>query len=184
MSEKRGPSPLRQVSAGVFEMDDRIVTVDRETVRQLVEAAKAEPLNRARLCAHADPQNALHEMVIVLAHGTYVRPHRHRTKSESFHVIEGGCDLVIFKDTGEIDRVIALSAYETGAIFFYRLADCLYHTVLVQSELFIMHETTNGPFQVGEAEFASWAPPAENRSAVFDYMNNLMAQIQAKRRDN
>jgi cupin fold WbuC family metalloprotein len=184
MNAKGGRSPLKQFSAGVFGTDDRIVTVNRDTVRELAEAATSEPLKRARLCAHADPQNALHEMVIVLARGTYVRPHRHRAKSESFHVIEGTCDLVLFNDNGEIDRVIPLGAYETGDIFFYRLSDSVYHTVLVNSELFVMHETTNGPFQPGEAEFASWSPPAENQSAACDYMNSLKPRIEAARRDH
>lgn len=181
MSDKRGQSPLKQVSAGVFATDDRVVTVNCDTIRQLADAARSEPLKRTRLCAHADPRNPLHEMVIVLARGTYVRPHRHREKSESFHVIEGTCDLVLFSDTGQIDRVITLGPYETGAVFFYRLSDPVYHTVLVKSELFIMHETTNGPFRAGEAEFASWAPLAENQSAVVEYMNDLKRQIETAR---
>src|SRR5204862_7175921 len=68
---------------------------------------------RARLCAHPNPDDPLHEMLIVLDRGTYVRPHRHAGKSESFHVIEGELDVVLFAYDGPVRDVIRNGSYGT-----------------------------------------------------------------------
>jgi cupin fold WbuC family metalloprotein len=183
MMEDTVASPLQAISAGVFGVADPIVTVTRQMVDQLARAAAAQPLKRARLCAHRASEDPLHEMLIVLARGTYIRPHRHFRKSESFHVIEGTCDLVLFDDSGGVQRIISLGAYESGKIFFYRLSEALYHTVLVTSDRFIIHETTNGPLRQQDSEFAAWSPAAEETNAARDYMNALLVRVEAGRQD-
>ena len=172
-------SPLERVSPAVFGTKDRVVRVTRDAVRQIAATAAQQPLKRARFCAHATPQDPLHEMLIVLTRGTYIRPHRHFNKSESFHVVEGRCDLVLFDESGAIQQVLQLGAYETGKIFFYRLSDPIYHTLLIKSDAFVVHETTNGPFEQGDCEFASWAPDAENATAANSYMADLAARAAA-----
>lgn len=183
MMENTDVSPLQAISAGVFGVAGPIVTVTRRMIDQLEAVAAAQPLKRARLCAHRSSEDPLHEMLIVLARGTYIRPHRHFGKSESFHVIEGTCNLVLFDDMGDIQRVISLGTYESGKIFFYRLSEAMYHTVLVTSERFIIHETTNGPLRPHDSEFAVWSPAAEDANAARDYVNALMVRVQALRQD-
>src|SRR5204862_7136681 len=102
---------------------------------------------RARLCAHPNPDDPLHEMLIVLDRGTYVRPHRHAGKSESFHVIEGELDVVLFDYDGTVRDVVRMGPYGSGRAFYYRLMEPCYHTVLVSTPFALFHETTNGPFR-------------------------------------
>jgi cupin fold WbuC family metalloprotein len=182
MTNEMAETILKPLSPGVFGVIDPIVTVTRATVGQLAREAANVPLRRARLCAHHAPDDLLHEMLIVLANGTYIRPHRHFGKTESFHVIEGTCDLVLFDDTGAIHRVLELGSYESGLIFFYRLAEPMYHTVLISSDRFIVHETTNGPLRREDSEFAQWAPPADDPQAANDYMETLMRKVEGGRR--
>lgn len=174
-------SPLERVSPAVFGTSDPVVRLTREGVRQIAATAAEQPLKRARFCAHRSPQDSLHEMLIVLARGTYIRPHRHFNKSESFHVVEGRCALVLFDESGAIQQILELGAYDSGKIFFYRLSDPTYHTLLVESDAFVVHETTNGPFQSGDCEFANWAPDADAPMAN-SYMADLAARVEATRR--
>jgi cupin fold WbuC family metalloprotein len=149
-----------------------VVRVRASDLVTVVERGKASPRKRARLCTHPDSADSLHEMMICLAHGTYVRPHRHTGKSESFHIIEGELDVVLFADDGTIREVIHMRPFHTGCVFFYRLMENCFHTVLVNSPHVLFHETTNGPFDPADTEFAAWAP-AEGEDRVADYVATL-----------
>ena len=78
----------RRINDEVYVSDGPIVKVSRDDVEELKRLAGRTPRQRVRLCAHHRAEDALHEMLIVLGRGTYVRPHRHVNKTESFHVIE------------------------------------------------------------------------------------------------
>lgn len=112
-------------------------------------------------------------MLIALDRGTYVRPHRHPDKSESFHVVEGALSVVLFGDEGQVRETIPLGEYASGRAFYYRLAEPVYHTLLVQSPVAVIHETTNGPFDRSATEYAPWAPAEEDGDASCAYLHEL-----------
>ncbi len=107
----------------------RVTAADLAAVR---DRGTRSPRKRARLCTHPVPTDPLHEMLICLARGTYVRPHRHAGKSESFHIIEGELDVLLFHDGGSIREVIRMGPYQSGKVFFYRLMEPCFHTVLAE----------------------------------------------------
>src|SRR5580704_9266068 len=92
-------------SAEVLYADERIVTIDAADIADLAGAAAVNPRRRIRVCAHRSVDDRLHEMVIVHTKDTYVRPHKHLGKAESFHVIEGEVDVVVFDEHGAVDEV-------------------------------------------------------------------------------
>jgi cupin fold WbuC family metalloprotein len=145
-------------SAEVLYADERIVTVDAAGISEMRLAADKNDRRRIRLCAHRSVEDPLHEMLIVHAKDTYVRPHKHLGKSESFHVIEGEADVVMFDDHGNVTDVIQVGPFSSGRPFFYRIADPLFHTLLIRSDVLVFHETTTGPFRRSETVFAPWAP--------------------------
>jgi cupin fold WbuC family metalloprotein len=144
-------------SEEVLYTDQTITCVDRPFLEMLKTRAMETERKRIRLCTHANLEDGLHEMLIVLHRDTYVPPHAHQGKSESYHLIEGGLDVVIFQDDGTPDLVIPLSVDGQGG-FYYRLSEQRFHTVLVKSEWVVFHETTNGPFRRENTVFPSWAP--------------------------
>ncbi len=148
----------KQLNDQVFVADEPIVRVGAATIAELKAVAASNDRRRARLCVHRSNEDPLHEMLIVLDRATYVQPHRHRNKSESFHVVDGTLDVVIFTEAGDIEDVIEMGPFGGGRHFYYRLADAAYHTVVPRSDQAVIHETTNGPFDPAESEFAAWAP--------------------------
>lgn len=116
-------------------------------------------------------------MLIALSKGTYVRPHRHARKTESFHVVEGLGRVVIFDDKGDIRNVVEMGPPGSGRPFYYRLQKPYYHTVLVTSDAFVIHETTDGPFKASETEFAPWAPEEEDPLGRRAFLKQLRATI-------
>jgi cupin fold WbuC family metalloprotein len=143
-------------------------------VNSLKELAYKSPLKRARFCAHHSSDDLIHEMLITLHKDTYIQPHRHSFKSESFQVIEGEAEVLIFTDNGKVKQRIMLSSYDQDGCFYYRLNECSYHTVIVKSEFFVFLETTNGPFNKASSEYASWAPTEDaSKYKIKSYLKSL-----------
>jgi cupin fold WbuC family metalloprotein len=172
MTTKRQRGP-RVESAEVLYAAEGLVTLDADGVAQLKRDAARIPRHRIRLCAHASLDDRLHEMLIVHERGCYVRPHKHVGKSESFHVIEGEVDVVIFDDAGGVADVIPMGTYASGRPFFYRLAEPTFHTLLIRSPVLVFHETTNGPFRREETLFAPWAPDDSQSDDVRRFLSGL-----------
>jgi cupin fold WbuC family metalloprotein len=160
-------------SAEVIYAGDGIVTVDAGAIGDLKRGAERNPRRRIRLCAHSGVDDRLHEMVIVHERGCYVRPHKHLGKSESFHVIEGDVDVVIFDDGGAVTQVIQMGSFSSGRPFFYRIADPLFHTLLIRSDVLVFHETTAGPFRREDTVFAPWAPDESSSEAVTRFVSGV-----------
>ncbi|MDP2342935.1 MAG: WbuC family cupin fold metalloprotein [Deltaproteobacteria bacterium] len=168
---------MHESAPGVFVCADDVVFVDDGVIAALKAAVPGSPLGRVRLCAHRHADDRVQEMLIVLGRASYVRPHRHLAKTESFHVVEGEADVVVFADDGAIERVVPLGPPGGGWSFFYRLQTSRFHTVLIRSEYLVIHETTNGPFRPDETVQASWAPADDDDDAVARYVAELERRI-------
>ncbi|MBP7830249.1 MAG: WbuC family cupin fold metalloprotein [Kiritimatiellae bacterium] len=161
---------------------ERPVVLDRAFVEDLKRQADLNPRRRIRICAHEDPGEPIHEMLIVHAHMTYVRPHKHLTRIESFHVIEGEADMVMFDERGGTARVIRMGPYGSGLPFYYRLAEPVYHTLLIYTPHLVFKEVTNGPFNRCDTAFPAWAPEDGQGAAVEDYLKDLQERVRRETR--
>jgi cupin fold WbuC family metalloprotein len=166
---------LKRVNNEVAIANEKVVKAGRSEIETLKEFVRISSLGRSRICAHTDSSDPLHEMIIALAKTTYIRPHKHYDKSESFHIIEGELDVILFDEAGHISDVIPMGLHETGRIFYYRLSEPLFHTLLIRTDLVIVHETTNGPFKKDDAVFAPWSPQETDLERAQEFMR-LMAE--------
>lgn len=152
---------------------DSIVQLDSIDINELKEKANRNHRKRIRICAHKDITENIHEMIIVHEKSCYVRPHRHLNKTESFHIIEGKAEIILFNEDGSIDQSISMGDITSGLKFFYRLPPFRYHTILIQSDVLVFHETTNGPFRFEDTKLAPWSPDEKDTDSVFHYMQML-----------
>ena len=67
---------------------DPIVTLSRSDARHLIGLAERAEKRRSRICAHPTETDRLHEMLVVLDRSSYVRPHKHVGKVESYQIVE------------------------------------------------------------------------------------------------
>jgi len=169
--------PINTLNAEVLVSDEPFLQVSRADMQRLVSGAATNARKRMRLCAHAQVTDPLHEMLIAMAREIYVRPHKHRNKSESVHVIEGSADLIIFDDAGGISQVVRLGDYTSGLRFYYRMSGPDYHMLLIRSEMLVVHEVTNGPFNRADTIFAPWAPDEADRAGQAAFIDKLQQSI-------
>ncbi len=168
---------LDRISDEIYVTRSAVVSLGDAEIEFLKAQAVSSPKGRARICAHRSSDDSLHEMLIVLSRESYVQPHKHLGKSESFHIIEGEVDVAIFDDVGQISDVVSLGAMGTGRKFFYRLSDSRFHTLLIHSDMLVMHEVTNGPFIKGQSINASFSPSDGNPEETKIYMKNIAREV-------
>lgn len=167
---------LEQTGPDVFQLRGDLVTIDESDIAFVKAKARESGTGRARICIHPDGSDPLHQMIIALHRSTYVRPHRHPGKSESFHVIDGRVLIVFFDDGGEPVHFIDLEAGGNRP-FSHRVSVPLYHTVIPVSETCVVHEITNGPFNPADTDFAAWGPDPEDNHGIETFKNTLLSGI-------
>jgi len=165
---------LHRINDGVFVAQDPIVKIGSDEIDFIKAQSAVNDRKRARICMHKNNEDSLHEMVIAISAKSYIHPHKHPTKSESFHVIEGEVDVVVFDDAGEVSGIFELGDPTTNKAFFYRLDQCLFHTLLLKTNYLVVHEVTNGPFLRENPLLAPWAPPEGDIVKTNRYMEHVL----------
>jgi cupin fold WbuC family metalloprotein len=170
---------LVQKSPEVFLAEGPIAAIGQGELNTLRAAVKSSAKRRARINTHPDGDDALHEMIIAIDPTSYIRPHKHPGKSEAFHIIEGEVDIVVFTDTGEIDRIVPLGPPGSGRSFYYRMSSAFFHTLIIRSDVLIVHEITNGPFRPAATVFADFAPDDREPEKAAAYQVELLRRVAA-----
>ncbi len=161
----------------VFYIKGDTVSINERDIAGLIEKAGLNPRKRARICMHGHVGHRLHEMIIVHHRGVYVRPHYHMDKTESFHILAGDADIVLFNEEGKVSAVIPVGAYGTDQTFYCRLPEGCHHSMIVHSEIFVVHEITGGPFRREQTFFPDWAPPENDHAGIERFFRQVTAAI-------
>lgn len=164
----------KQVEPDVFYTASSPVSATADDLRMIENHARNSSRGRARLCAHPDAQDGLHEMLICLMRHCYVRPHRH-SKVESALILSGECDLVLFDEQGKVVDLRSLGPFGSGRPFFVRLGQPTFHTYLIRTESLLFLETTPGPFDRNQTEYAEWAP--DEKGSVDRFLQDLERRV-------
>ncbi len=139
--------------------------------------AASSPRRRMNHNFHGNMEENPHRFLNVMLKDTYVRPHRHSEppKAESFIVLEGAADVIIFDDNGSIEARYMLGATSgEGHLWGVDLAPGIWHTIVPRTERVVCFEVKPGPWvQATDKEFASWAP-AEGDPAALEYQRSLL----------
>jgi cupin fold WbuC family metalloprotein len=171
--EMQPDAGYRVESSEVFYTSDGVAFAGAGDIAFLKARAANNARGRARLCFHQAPDAAVHEMLIVHHRACYVRPHRHKTNSESLQVIEGTARAVFFSDDGSVERTVTMSGVAGSSRSYYRIPPCVWHSLLIESEWLVFMEVTQGPFSRENTEFALWAPDGTDEDAVRRYRSDL-----------
>ena len=174
-----GLEDLTEVTSGVYYSPHALPIVDAGVVEFLKQAARTAPRRRARFCAHQSPEVEQHEMLIVSHSETYVAPHRHFHKLESFVILEGLADIILFDERGGVEKVVKMGPQSSGRPFFYFMPPRQFHSLSIDTELLVFLESTKGPFRLDDREHAVWAPDAEDTANGRAYIASILRNAHA-----
>jgi len=176
---------LDQLSISVTKENDEVLyssesvtKVTQKDIGILKLLAKKNTTKKIRLCAHNSKNDLLHDMIIIHSKDTYVRPHKHLMKDESMHVLDGIMEVVVFDENGTIEDVFQMGNYSSYKPFFYRMPRNTMHTVIVKLDTVVFAESTVGPFNRNETQFADWAPINTDYKGRTIFLNNLRKGIE------
>ena len=156
------------VSADVYYAADPIVNVGAQDLQFLLNEVPGQAKQRVRLCAHRGTDDAMQEMFIAFTSESYLRPSLH-LKDESLHVLSGRGTYLFFDDDGEVVDRIPLGEYGSDRAFYCRIPRDTYHALVVESDVLLIHEITEGPFNRADTVFAPWAPGENDVDGVVKY---------------
>jgi len=152
-----------------------IIEIDHSLLHELKQRALRAPRRRARVCLHKSHQDSIQEMLICFCIDSYIPPHRHTNKNESYHIVEGRATVYILDESGRVRRQIEMGDFSSKKTFFYRLSTDAWHTMVPRTEFVILHEVTDGPFLQQDNDLPSWAPRVDDAAGVERYLQMLAA---------
>jgi len=164
---------FRQVAPEVYYASTAFAAAGPEAVGLIKKIAGSTPRRRCRICFHPDPAAPAQAMLIAMHASSYVRPHRHFTKSETLTALEGTATTLLFDTAGAVTERVPMAPFGTDRAFFYRMPEMIFHTLIFETDWFVYLETTTGPFDPTDSEGAAWAPPESNPDAGHSYLNGL-----------
>ncbi len=130
-----------------------------EIIDLLKDQVRGTPGAAARVCFHDGPQAPVHDMVIVFRGGGPAQPaHKHLTREETYHIIEGKLRLQFFDDKGKKTGACTLGASGTGLPLVYRVPHDIFHATEPDSEFAVFHESRPGPFEAADTVVSDWKP--------------------------
>lgn len=124
---------------------------------ELAAKAATSPRRRAHYNLHSSATDVVQRFIVVALRDSYVRPHRHWTKSELLMGIRGQLETVLFDVDGQVTARCVIG--EGTANVAYELPQGTWHTLLPLTDGAAFLEVKEGPYDpANAAEFASWAP--------------------------
>lgn len=133
---------------------------------EMTAKAAASPRRRAHHNLHSSAEDPVQRFVVVAHSDTYIRPHRHLTKSELCTVVRGRFEVVVFDADGTIVERTLIGEGTPNLAF--ELPRETWHTLLVQTDGAAFVEIKEGPYDPSSAaEFARWAPEEGQATADF-----------------
>ena len=157
---------------------DSIVNLAAQDLADIKKMEKLNSRQRIRICSHSNTNDKIHEMIIYHPKGTYVPPHKHLGKCESFHLISGEIDCVIFNNQGNITKSFPMGDYSSGKMFYYRIPEDTFHTQIFKKDTFF-HEVTEGPFNREDTSIANWAPDEKEIVEVKKYLAIISSNLES-----
>lgn len=169
---------LIKKSSEVYIAPGPIASIGREEIEFLRREVATNAKGRVRINLHPENSDCLHEMFIAIRPDSYIRPHKHLNKSEAFHIVYGEVDIVIFEDDGSIREIVPLAAGGGTKAFYYRMSQPFFHTLLIRSDMLVVHEITNGPFVKDGTVFGQFAPKEDDDlNAINAWQNGLADRV-------
>lgn len=129
------------------------VVVGRELLREMYAESCSRGSANLRVCLHPSADHSFHQMVILEWRGRSFPAHRHPTKSESYHLLSGEMDVLIYDTDGTVRSRTRLDKDNP----IMRVGPEDFHGIEVVSEHVIYHEVKPGPFvRASDKEMAPW----------------------------
>ncbi len=172
---------IQDIEDGIQQTDAEALCVDHHTLENLRAKLQEHPIQGVQLCMRPNSCSPAPEMIVAHSKHGYIRPHKHQERRESFQMLVGALDLVIFEEGGRVREVVHMDADHCKKSLFTHLTQPVFHTIIIRSEYAVFHESLSGPAEAEDIVYADWAPSLDEdgEAACEDYRKRLVQSYHA-----
>ena len=167
-----------RLSEEVCRVNPGVVSIKRSDLEYLKSEVYKTTRKRIRLCIHQADSDLLHEMFVAYTGTTYVRAKKQIGKAESFHILEGEADFVFFDDEGNVLDVVHVGSKISNNNFFVRVPAGVFYSMIIRSDLLLVHEAISGSASSNGMLWAAWAPLDSDHQSIEAYSMKLERRVQ------
>jgi len=152
-----------------------MIKITTELIDKITAQARISPRLRMNYNFHTELNDPVQRLLNALEPWTYIRPHKHTTKEESFVLLRGKVLAVVFNADGTI-RDYTVMCLSTG-ILGVEFEENSFHMLTSLESGSVVYEIKEGPFiPHTEGSSAPWAP-LEGSPEAKEFLAKVFAEI-------
>ncbi len=152
-----------------------MIKITLDLIDKVTEQARTSPRLRMNYNFHPELGDPVQRLLNALEPWTYIRPHKHITKEESFVLLRGRVLAVVFNTDGTIRDHAVLSA--ASGILGVEFEENCYHMLTSLETGSAVYEIKEGPFVPHtEGSSAPWAPK-EGSPEAKDFLKRVFQDL-------
>lgn len=129
-----------------------------------------------RICLHKNISARHHDMIILQQKKNFYKPHKHKKKGETYHLISGKMCCVMFTESGKIKKTCLLSKND-----IFRTPINIYHTMLPLTKFVVYHESKIGPLlKKNDSIFPKWLKNFDDKNQIINFKNSIYRMFNSK----
>ena len=152
-----------------------MIKIDTELLNEVSAKARLSPRLRMNHNFHPQLNDPVQRLLNALEPWSYIRPHKHIQKEESFVLLRGTVLAVIFDDEGSIrdHYVLNLSIGHLGVEF----EEGCYHMLTALEPDSVVYEIKEGPYIPHSEDFSAPWSPKEGTPEGKEFLTGIFAEL-------
>ncbi len=152
-----------------------MIKINAELIDRIIDQARNSPRLRMNYNFHPELSDPVQRLLNALEPWTYIRPHKHTTKEESFVLLRGKLLAVVFNDDGTIRDHAVLS--QTTGILGCEFEENSFHMLTALETGSVVYEIKEGPFVPHTAGSSAPWSPEEGTPEAKEFLAKVFAEL-------
>lgn len=135
--------------------------------------AKESPRLRMNHNFHTAMDAPIHRLLNALEPGTYLPPHRHTDKEETYLVLRGSLLAFFYDEAGNVTEKVCLHPSEGK--YGLEIPPGTWHSIIALESGTVIFEIKKGPYRpLPPEDLASWAPSSSDEEGIKAFMKRML----------
>lgn len=144
-----------------------------ELLDNVTAQAKENDRLRMNYNFHETMDAPVHRMLNALEPGTYLPPHRHSDKEETYLVLRGRLMAFFYDEEGNVTEKICLNPLEGR--YGLEIPPRTWHSIIALESGTVIFEIKKGPYQpLSPEDMATWAPAPDDVEGVKAFVERML----------
>lgn len=147
--------------------------ISDELLDGVTSEAQASPRLRMNYNFHASLDAPIHRLLNALEPGTYLPPHRHADKEETYVVLRGSLLAFFYDDSGNITEKVDLNP--SAGVYGLEIPAGTWHSIISLETGTVIFEIKSGPYRpLPPEDIAPWAPAPSDVEGAAVFMKQML----------